>query len=88
MLAGAGCGAGAVPASSAGCVDATGAGDSMLAGYVAALLDGHDPITAVRRGAAAAAITIESEMTVSPEMSAQAVAARASRQGGPKRREP
>ena len=77
-----------IPACAATLVDATGAGDSMLAGYVAALLDGHDPVTAVRRGAAAAAITIESELTVSPAMSAQAVAARASRQGGPNEREP
>jgi pseudouridine kinase len=60
-------------------VDATGAGDAMLAAYVAALLEGRQPLGAALRGRAAAAITIESELTVSPLMSAAAVAVRAER---------
>ena len=68
-----------IPPLAATLVDATGAGDAMLAGYVAALLDGLGPLDAARHGAAAAAITIESELTVSHSMSAAAVAARAER---------
>ncbi|HLF58180.1 MAG TPA: PfkB family carbohydrate kinase [Alphaproteobacteria bacterium] len=39
-------------------VDATGAGDSYLAGYVAARLEGHDPPQAARFGAAVASIKV------------------------------
>ncbi len=67
-----------IPAYRAALVDATGAGDAMLAGYVAGLLDGDEPVVAARRGGAAAAIAIESELTVSAAMSAGAVAARVS----------
>ncbi len=47
-------------------VDATGAGDAMLAGYAAGLVRGLDAFTAARYGRAAAAITVESDHTVSP----------------------
>lgn len=45
--------------------DATGAGDAMLAGYVAGLVQGCDVIAAADYGRAAAAITVESADTVS-----------------------
>jgi pseudouridine kinase len=64
-----------IPACAASVVDVTGAGDAMLAGYVAALLNGHDPVFAARRGSAAAAITVQSELTVSPMMTSEAVTA-------------
>jgi len=57
-------------------VDATGAGDAMLAAYVAGLLKGLDPFAAARLGSAAAAITIESPLTVNPSISFAALAAR------------
>lgn len=57
-----------IAASPATLVDATGAGDAMLAGYIAGLLRGLDEFAAARLGRAAAAITIESRETVSPLM--------------------
>lgn len=47
----------------------TGAGDAMAAAYVQALIAGHDDVTATRRGAAAAYLTITSEHTVRPDLS-------------------
>lgn len=47
----------------------TGAGDSMAAAYVHALIAGHDEVTAARHGAAAAYLTITSEHTVRPDLS-------------------
>ena len=47
-------------------VDATGAGDAMLAGYILGSLRGLDAFAAARYGHAAAAITVESEKTVNP----------------------
>jgi pseudouridine kinase len=58
-----------IAAAAATQVDATGAGDAMLAGYVAGLLDGLDTFAAAQYGRAAAAITVESDRTVSPVMS-------------------
>ncbi|MEO7101777.1 MAG: carbohydrate kinase family protein [Gemmatimonadaceae bacterium] len=58
-------------------VDATGAGDAMLAGYITGLLRGLDEFAAVRLGRAAAAITIESAETVNPSMNLAALLARA-----------
>lgn len=58
-------------------VDVTGAGDAMLAGYVAALLAGLDPFVAARYGSAAAAMTVESMLTVNPSINFAEVAARA-----------
>lgn len=57
-------------------VDVTGAGDAMLAGYVAALLAGLDPFLAARYGSAAAAITVESSLTVNPSISFAELAVR------------
>ncbi|ANE45005.1 carbohydrate kinase [Deinococcus puniceus] len=53
--------------------DVTGAGDAMLAAYLAALLAGVAPAEAARQGHAAAALTVESTHTVSPTMTREAV---------------
>ncbi|THF69104.1 carbohydrate kinase [Deinococcus sp. Arct2-2] len=53
--------------------DVTGAGDAMLAAYLAALLAGAAPTEAARQGHAAAALTVESTHTVSPTMTRGAV---------------
>ena len=50
----------AIPANPIKMVDATGAGDTFLAGLVAALLDGHGPQTACAIGNLAAALSISS----------------------------
>ena len=57
-------------------VDVTGAGDAMLAGYAAALVTGLGERNAVAYGHAAAAMTVESEWTVSPEMRLATLTAR------------
>lgn len=49
-------------------VDVTGAGDAMLAAWVAAWLGGADPVTAARLGHRAAAATIGSPHTVRPDL--------------------
>ncbi len=49
-------------------VDVTGAGDAMLAAWVAAWLGGSDPVEAARLGHRAAAATIESPHTVRPDL--------------------
>jgi pseudouridine kinase len=49
-------------------VDATGAGDAMLAGYVAALFSGFDESCATNYGRAAAAMTVECGDTVNSAM--------------------
>lgn len=58
-----------LPALPASVRDVTGAGDAMLAAFLAALAAGHAPLDAARQGHAAAAITVESEHTVSPLLS-------------------
>ena len=55
----------AVPAT---VVDVTGAGDAMLAAWIAAWLGGADPVSAAREGHRAAAATIESPHTVRPDL--------------------
>ncbi|GLY95290.1 PfkB family carbohydrate kinase [Actinoplanes sp. NBRC 103695] len=47
-------------------IDTDGAGDTFAAGYIAAALDGADPVSAARNGirAAGAAVTVEGPMTV------------------------
>lgn len=57
----------AVPAT---VVDVTGAGDAMLAAWIAAWLRGADPVAAARKGHRAAAATIESPHTVRPDLAA------------------
>ena len=49
-------------------VDVTGAGDAMLAAWVAAWLRGADPVEAARLGHRAAAATVESPHTVRPDL--------------------
>lgn len=61
------------PARPAQVVDVTGAGDAMLAAFIAALLDDRTPAQAVQFAHAAAALTIESPFTVRPDLSRQAV---------------
>jgi pseudouridine kinase len=48
--------------------DVTGAGDAMLAAFAHALLAGRSPVLAARYGHAAAALTLESEHTVRPDL--------------------
>ena len=55
--------------------DVTGAGDSMTAGYVHALLDGADVVEAARYGQALAALTCASSDTVRADLTAALVAA-------------
>ncbi|HSO65098.1 MAG TPA: PfkB family carbohydrate kinase [Ornithinibacter sp.] len=55
--------------------DVTGAGDSMTAGYVHALLAGDDPVDAARYGQVLAALTCASVDTVRPDLTAALVAA-------------
>lgn len=57
-----------LPAVPATVVDVTGAGDAMLAAWVAAWLRGSDPVEAARDGHRAAAATIESPHTVRPDL--------------------
>ncbi|WP_446666129.1 carbohydrate kinase family protein [Flexivirga sp. B27] len=58
-----------IPAITADVQNVTGAGDSMTAAYVQGLAAGFDDVTAARRGAAAAYLTITSEHTVRPDLS-------------------
>ena len=51
-------------------VDVTGAGDAMLAAFLAALLRGADPAEAARHAHRAARATIESPHTVRPDIAA------------------
>lgn len=62
-----------IPALPAAAVDVTGAGDAMAAAYVYALLAGESVNDAARIAHAAAALTIESEHTVRPDLTAAAV---------------
>ena len=55
--------------------DVTGAGDSMTAGYVHALLDGSDVVEAARYGQVLAALTCASADTVRADLTAALVAA-------------
>ena len=57
-----------LPAVPATVVDVTGAGDAMLAAWVAAWLTGADPVEAARLGHRAAAATVESPHTVRPDL--------------------
>ncbi len=56
-------------------VDVTGAGDSMTAGYVHALLGGRAEVEAARFGQVCAALTCASPETVRPDLDADLVAA-------------
>lgn len=65
-----------LPALPAAVTDVTGAGDAMLAAFLAARLSGAGPEEAARHGHAAAALTIESPHTVSPTLTPAAVRSR------------
>ena len=60
-------------------VNATGAGDAMMASLVWSFLAGRTLAESAAAGAAAAAIAVESEETINPNMSAEAVIGRMSR---------
>ncbi|WP_051655013.1 carbohydrate kinase family protein [Deinococcus marmoris] len=67
-----------LPALSADVQDVTGAGDAMLAAFLAALLAGETLLDAAREGHAAAALTVESAQTVVPDLTRAAVRQRLS----------
>ena len=66
---------------SRGVVDVTGAGDSMTAGFVHALLRDGDPAGAAAFGQATAALTTESAHTVRPDLTHALVTGRLTQQG-------
>ncbi|GHG22673.1 carbohydrate kinase [Deinococcus indicus] len=65
-----------LPALPAEVRDVTGAGDAMLAAFLAGLASGLPPAEAARHGHAAAAITVESDHAVSPTLTPAAIQAR------------
>ncbi|MEO7269255.1 MAG: PfkB family carbohydrate kinase [Knoellia sp.] len=67
---------------SADVVDVTGAGDSMTAGFVHALLRDDDAVAAAAFGQATAALTTESAHTVRPDLTHALVAGRLTTQQG------
>lgn len=69
LIAADGSGATRVSAVKARMVDATGAGDSLVAATLVALLRGHSLPEATRMGTIAAALTIESSASVRPDLS-------------------
>ena len=66
-----------MPALPAAMRNATGAGDSFMAALAWAYLEGTDLETTARLAQAAAAIAIEGEATINPNMSAEAIRLRA-----------
>lgn len=64
-----------IPAVPTSVQDVTGAGDSMLAAFCHALLQGEDPVAAARFGHAAASLTIASPYTVRPDLTPRLVQA-------------
>ncbi len=68
-----------VPVCRAAAVNATGAGDAMMAALVWSFLTGRTLAQSAAAGTAAAALAVESEETINPCMSAEAVEARMKR---------
>ncbi len=68
-----------VPICKADAVNATGAGDAMMAALVWSYLTGRSLAESAAAGTAAAALAVESEETINPKMSAEAVEARMKR---------
>jgi pseudouridine kinase len=66
-----------IPAAAAKARDVTGGGDALVAGYVAALMQGRSPLEAALFGQAAAGIAVTATATVSPKLTAKAVWRRA-----------
>ena len=58
-----------VPAVTAQLVDVTGAGDALIAGTLSGLLSGAPLVDAVQTGSLAAALTVEGEGSVRPDLS-------------------
>ncbi|KAB7739565.1 winged helix-turn-helix transcriptional regulator [Nostocoides sp. F2B08] len=75
LLSSASTGVTSLPAIPTTVEDVTGAGDSMLAAFCHALLEGQDPVDAARYGHAAAALTIASPHTVRPDLTPRMVRA-------------
>lgn len=71
------------PAQPARVVDVTGAGDAMLAAFIAALMEDRTPAQAVQFAHAAAALTIESPFTVNPDLSMHAIHQRTPQENRP-----
>jgi len=69
LVAADGAGSRRIGSLSAEIVDATGAGDALIAATLVGLLDGHDLYEAARLGTAAAALTVESGASVRPDLS-------------------
>ena len=67
------------PICKADAVNATGAGDAMMAALVWSYLTGRSLAESAAAGTAAAALAVESEETINPKMSAEAVEARMKR---------
>jgi sugar/nucleoside kinase (ribokinase family) len=70
-----------VPTTPATPIDETGAGDALVAGALAGLLAGRPLVEAVAAGTAVAALTVESERTVRPDLSPGLVERAAARRG-------
>ena len=68
-----------VPICKANAVNATGAGDAMMAALVWSYLTGRSLAESAAAGTAAAALAVESEETINPKLSAEAVEARMKR---------
>jgi pseudouridine kinase len=68
-----------LPAPPVKAVDVTGAGDSMTAAFVHALMRGDSPADAARFGQMAAALTVESPETVRPDLTPRLIDAELSR---------
>ena len=68
-----------VPICKANAVNATGAGDAMMAALVWSFLSGQSLTDSAASGTAAAALAVESEETINPKMSAEAVKSRLKR---------
>ena len=68
-----------VPICKANAVNATGAGDAMMAALVWSYLTGRSLAESAAAGTSAAALAVESEETINPKMSAEAVEARIKR---------
>lgn len=61
-------------------VDVTGAGDALIAAFIAASMEGNAADTCLRAGLAAAAITLEAPGSVPDDLSAATIAARMARE--------
>lgn len=70
-----------IPALPCAAIDATGAGDALVAGTLAGLVAGEPLAVAAQRGTLAAALTVESALSVRPDLSEDRLAREAARRG-------